>query len=124
MDINRAMLNRLRTDLNIALNEIGRKHGVSLSIGSISFTTDRFTCRLTGENGQSGDPNKARAQFAKYAPLYGFSADDYGKKFTVGSDTYFVVSLNPARPKYPVVCERDNGTRYKFPVDAVKMAIK
>lgn len=53
---NKTNLPDLRRDINRALEELGRKHGISLSAGNARFTTSTVTFKLEcAVNGQSGE---------------------------------------------------------------------
>ncbi|HNS55604.1 MAG TPA: hypothetical protein PKO34_01005 [Smithellaceae bacterium] len=116
--LNKENINDLRKEVENQLSEIGNRRGIKLKIGTISYSPERFTCRLTGEP-ESGKKN----EFQKYAELFGLGREDYGRTFSLDGDEYSITGLITSRSKYPVQCTRADGKMFKFTVPSIKKAL-
>ena len=104
----------IHAEINSALSIIAKKYGLSLSTGTLSFSDDKFTVRITGlsvcskkEDGYSTHPTSL-----------------IGNQFMSSNGIKFkIIDYKPSRPKYPIVAENTSGTRYKFTLDAVKRGL-
>lgn len=104
--ISRDLLRALRADIDAALASVGAKHGVPLSTGNASFTTDSATIKLmvatTPEGGACGlkaSHLKAAADMVKFHKLYGAEPAWMGRQFAQRSSTFTVVGLPPVAPR-------------------------
>jgi len=62
-----------------------------------------------------------RAEWKRWAPTFGFDADDYGRTFTCRGTEYRLTGLNPRAPKYPVQAVRvSDGRGFKFTSGSVR----
>lgn len=115
----------LRDQIDEALAEVGRRNNVSISAGNARFTPTTITFKLNvianGENGEVVD-EFVDAWNIKHR-LYGFLAEDLGKKFTAQGTVFTVHGLAPRAKKYPVVCKDASGKMYKFATGEVKARI-
>jgi hypothetical protein len=122
-------LKNLRADLDSAFAEISKKHGISLSIGNISYSPEKATSRLTmvatGDSNISSNGNSrtaaAAAEFKLYAKSFGLKLEHLGAILKHGRDTYKLVGLNPKAPKFCVVATRvDDGKTYRLPESSIR----
>jgi len=122
-------LKQLRVDIDAAFSAIRQKHGVTLSIGNISYSPEKATSRITmiatGDPNVASDPRaaelaKVAAEFKLYASSFGLKPEQLGATFQYGRDTYKLVGLKPRRPKMPILATRlADGRTYKLPEDAI-----
>lgn len=124
--ITRATCKNIRTDLDVALAEVAKKHGLSARSLSGSFDDDTFTVRCefatVGDDGSVND--KGANDFRRYAPQFGLPADALGQTFvSPKSGPMKIVGLKPRSPKFPVIAEDESGKRYKFTADSVKQLL-
>lgn len=118
-NFNRANLKNIRSDMDKALEEVSKKYGITLGIGSIRFTENDFTCRITSVVKTAGGTNTTDDSDTKVNPKWtvaflknyfwmGLKKDDLGKTFKLRGET---VKLVGARVKatYPLVVEKANG---------------
>ncbi len=117
---NRANLKTLRTDIDNALEAVLAKHGLSGSIGRISFSANEFKTRLTVGTGSTDDT--AERTFKENACRFGLTGDEFGKSFTQGSTKFTIVGMKPRNHKYPIIAENAKGTSYKFPASYAENA--
>lgn len=126
----RATVKALREEIDLALGAVAEKHGISLSIGTISFSAEKFTARLTAQTlGSSvGDEmvNTDSAPFGRdhrwtrawqqHAAQFGLKPDDLGreivfrgKRFRLGGITTnsprgnIVLATIATKPRYLIV---------------------
>lgn len=120
-----ASLKLLREEIDAALAAITKKHGVSMSIGKISFSAQQCSTTLSMvaacNTGEAQNPEKVN--WDKYAELFGLSKDDFGKTFQDGGKTYKVDGVAPRSTRFPIIVEREDGQRFKFPESRVKLAL-
>ena len=122
-------LRELRKDIDAAFAAIRQKHGVSLSIGNISYSPEKATSRLTmvaiGDPNVASDPRaaalaKAQAEFKRYADSFGLKPEQFGATFKFGRDTYKLSGLKPRSPKRPILgTSITDGKTYVFPESAI-----
>jgi hypothetical protein len=106
------MIRTIREEVNAALAEVGRKHGLAIHAGNATFDTNAATfklvCSTVGDSGRAMTPE---------ASLYDNLAKQFGwaplfSTVSIGADEYTVVGYNSRARKQPVVVER-NGKRFK-----------
>jgi hypothetical protein len=122
-------LKTLRADIDAAFAAIRQKHGVSISIGNISYSPEKATSRLTlvavGDPSLASDPRAAAAvkmqgEFKLYAPSFGLTAEQYGATIKHGRDTYKLVGFSPRSPRFPILATNiANGKTFKLPESAI-----
>jgi len=108
----------LRIELEGALATVLEKHGLSAKLGNMKYGDTHFHCKLEVNCGSSDDAE--RDEFTRQAFAYGLTGDDYGKSFTQGGESFRIVAFKPRSPKYPILAEKMDGKRYKFPESVLK----
>jgi hypothetical protein len=118
----RAELKIIRKEIDEALAKIGTAHNITIkTTGGTSYTSNSFKMKIEGAKvNEDGVSEKALADFTKFAPMMGLDADAFGKKFTHKNSTFTIIGIKTNNPVYPVQAVNQNGTIYKFPVDAIK----
>ena len=119
--INKPFLNSVRADINAALNSVGEKHGLALSIQSIRYSDTGFNTTLKAtvnedSQGNSIDPDKI--EFEKYAAHMGFDSSAFGKTFEQDGKAFIVSGIAPRARKFPILATH-SGTQYKFPISVL-----
>lgn len=116
----RINVNSVADDAGEALKAVAEHYGLILKPGrgtydpsAGTFTTKWiFVCE-----GEDGVP----ADFARNAPRYGLTVEDYNREFSTHTGTYRVTGINPRRRKYPISAKCvKTGKGYKFTQQAVK----
>jgi hypothetical protein len=108
--------NLIRYELEKALEEIGKKHGFTSSVGAITYNAAGFHCTLTSTvvdigNGKSG----AQLEYEMYAPKFGIDPKTFGKQFNSNGKTFQIIGINKNARTMPVMAvEVESGTGYKF----------
>jgi hypothetical protein len=118
--MNRQTIKPISEDAKIALQKVAEQYGLILKQEAGRFSNTNFTVKFTFVcETEDGIP----ADFARLAPLYDLTVEDFGREFTTYNGTYRVTGINSRRPKYPVSAECvRTGKGYKFPASAVKRA--
>jgi hypothetical protein len=114
--IDKPMLKNFRIDFDIAMKELQKKYGVSVSLGSIKYSPDMFTGKITGavvNKGSTGLSVEA-ITFQKHAKAYGLDPSDLNRKFYSGGKEFTIIGLKPSAHKYPIVAMDRFGKRFKF----------
>lgn len=115
-------LKSLRSDIDKAIKEVADKHGISLSIGSISFTQDRFTTRLTALTKSSTEKStstKINTGTITNPAAFQFSGFKIGDKFKHNTKLLKVVGYNPRKPKNCVELVDQNGKKFNGSLEMV-----
>jgi hypothetical protein len=112
----------LRTDLESALGKVAVKYGVTLPVGTITFSPSsvRFSVKGVTVKNKKDAANPLAAAYAQYESKTGKKLGDtitlYGKKLTI-------VGAKPSNRKYPIIVEGARGGSYKVSVSDVKHAL-
>lgn len=114
---NKQNLATIRKDIDAALAEVAAKHGITLGLGTITFSGDTFSTKLTAmiKDGDVAINDTMSAKqmtwakdFKAYAFSFGMKAEDLGKKVTIGSTEYVIIGARP-RAKQNIVMRNPNG---------------
>ena len=111
MKITPAILKTLRVEIDAALAEVAKRHGLTLHAGSASYTENRFSFKLEGVT--EGAPTQAAERYAEVAVMLGLPT--FGSEFRSGTRKYKTCGVNSTGSK--VHCERDDGKVFLFPTD-------
>lgn len=107
---------KIRVALNMALEDIGKDLGLTITVGNGSYDDSSVTfkteCVLAGVD-------KAKEEFERDCRYFHIKPEAYGTSFTYGGKWYTLVGLKTNRPKYPVLAKRD-GNNYKLPRKAIE----
>jgi len=122
----KAILSALADEIEVALQDIAKKHNVQIKRGNGTFGETNATLKLeineVKEDGTVLD--KDAETFLKMAKFYGLEAEDLNKVFTSNGSKYSIVGLNTRRGKYPIsATDLSSGKRYKFTADHIKFAL-
>ena len=104
---NRPALKSLRVSLDAALAKVAAEHGISISAGNISFTSETATIKLNA--GVIGSKN-----------LVGLGSLNVGDSVNIQGKQYTITGYKPRSKRSPVVIENGAGRSYKVSVDMVK----
>ena len=117
MNINDRTLHDFGNDLRDALAPLQEKYGVTIKIGNINYTQERFTTKLTVTNGQKQDEAERSAFDAdvwKYGHL-GLERGMFNRIFlTPDGQKMAIRGFNTRSPKYPIIALRiSDGQRLR-----------
>lgn len=120
----------LATDMEAALQDVAKRHGLVLSRAGGKFSSGTFTPKFSfstvvltpipGTDDALGVP----ASFARQAYSIGLKPSDYGKTFSIGGKQYRITDINTRRSAYPVSATRvSDGKGFKFAGIDVALAL-
>lgn len=115
MNINKESLKEFRKDLDEIIKPLEEKYGVTIDLGSISFSDIEFSTKINVKNNEINGKSVEQYEFEKVCHLYGFKPEDYGKEFKQKDETFKFVGFNINSPKYKYKCVNEKGIAYKFP---------
>lgn len=119
----RTSVRALAESIEQALQAVGNQYGVEIKRGSGRFDAGEFKLSLhcTVLAGATERKNENdRLEFELYAYRYGLTGTDFGRTFTSGDTTYTIVGVKPKSKRFPIICERADGKRFKMTALTVK----
>jgi hypothetical protein len=121
--IDKQTVRNLRERLQELLDSHGGNFGAySIRIGNGSFTENNITFKLEVSAIKNGEVLSREAEdFKMFATVYGLKAEDFGKSFKSNGHTFKIVGLKPKSGKYPVLAEREDGRKFKFGTEHIKL---
>ena len=133
-EFNKANLQQVRADIAAALKAVEEKHGLTLSIGSISYSGNTFSSKMTAIT-KSAMPassstipgnSKWHADFLKHCMFYGMSKSDLGKTIKIGARSYIISGMRPRADKQMLLKEvgSSNDKFMIMDVESVVQALK
>lgn len=110
----------LRGEIKQALQELMKKHNISIEIGNMRYSANQIRCKvqIDRNEGKSMDITT----LVNRAELGGRPKDDsyyINKRFTSMGKIYTVVEINRRRWKRPVIGQAQNGVRFVFTEDVL-----
>lgn len=110
----RATLRELQPKLKTELSKVGKKFGLDLGIGGITFYDTHFTTKLTvkvnSPSAKRKETQKDKNEFKAYCTAAGINATKANKgTFKIRTVTYQVLGkVNTRSRKYPFLCKNMN----------------
>ena len=102
-----------------ACRDVASRHGLTVEAREATSVDLRwgfelaFRVSIPLPDGTALNPERLR--FEAFAEAFGPSADDYGRQFSTGRETFRVIGIDPRRPKYPISAERiPDGQVFQF----------
>lgn len=129
MDITKATARVIRKDLDAALEEIGKKHGLQMVTGliSIDYTGKTAAIKVKASVIESDGSVVTEEALAlkTHGQDYGLSEDHLGVVFWSNGTQYKFLGLNTRAPKYPILAEVVNtGQGVRFQKGIVKTILQ
>lgn len=128
MQFTRPECGRVRSEIQKALNEVGNKLGINISLGNGRFSSESFGMKLEctlGTENLASLQDQAKKQFGLYAKSFGLKASDFGRSFSdFRGKRWEIVGIKPQSHRYPILCKNLNGKTYKLPLDEVVEGLK
>jgi hypothetical protein len=123
MDRNKA--DQIISAVREAVAAVEAKYGIKLAPAKGTYTNDNLKVRLEfSEPTKSGEFMDSEAkELQKYASIYGLPEDAYGKEFYDNGRKYKVVGIAPRRSRFPIIVQREDGKKFKYPLDLVKFKL-
>lgn len=116
--IDRNKCRQINETLRQVLQDVENKHGVKITIGRGSFTTDTYNVKL--EMAVNG-VDTAKKDWDAYCFFYGLKSSDYGRKVqALDGEIYTICGIKPRGKKYPIVAKNARGMKYKLSANHLK----
>jgi len=126
-EINRQTTRMLVEQINMALKEIGERHGVVIQqMGGARFCPTGFTMKIqTSVVTEHGIMTEQAKRFRAKAPLWGLKPDDLGAEFTSpSSGKKFKITGASRGRTYPILADEvGTGKSFKFGTDYIRMVL-
>lgn len=119
-NFDRNIVREFQAEVMKAVREVGAKWGIQTEQGKGKFNQESFDLAIQFIPGEADQREPAEREFAKQAELFGLDARDYRRVFLSDGEPFHLVALRPRNPKYPIIGENENGTRYKFTRDVLR----
>ena len=115
--IDRTNLRMIKDDINRAVQAVAEKYGVSIEMGSASFSATSATAKViiavVADNGTVRSPESVA--YENYKELYGLKKN-LGETFIQNGEAYTIKGLATRSSKYPIIAENRQGKSYKFQI--------
>jgi len=120
MKMTKTKLREFRTDFEKSVSNLEKQYGISIKLGSISYTDNQFSSKMTcidqSESTQGEVVTKEALDFAKYCYRYGLRPSDLGRTVETPSGDFTIIGLKPSATKYPILGKNKlTGQIYKLP---------
>lgn len=110
----RANVKSLRTEIQTALNKIGKKHNILIDIGgSMSFDADSFGVRLKGR-AVANKTDADKSDFEKHCRKFGMVPAHFGRIVKLPEGNFEICGIKPRGRKYPILVRNGQGKSYKI----------
>lgn len=115
MEISKNTIDQIRTELNAALTAFKEKTGISAEIGTISYNTNGFTCRITATAEGLSEEKQFQINAKKNRALvFDGPIIPYGTIFHADEHEYMVCGIFPQGKSYPYqIRDTATGKTYK-----------
>lgn len=120
-NFDRQNLKQLRADMDAALAAVSAKHGVSISMGNMRFSSDRVTVKVEANTTVQTAMSDNTVLAPTVVPsILKTAMTRHGVKNLTGRKGETLTGYNPNRPKYPFSYQTIRGTRYKQTVEQAR----
>lgn len=124
MQFNRRGFDTFRNDVKKALEEVEKKHGVTVDCGGINYGTYDFRMQLKVVK-QDGNVDGKRKMFEQDCKSYGFEKTDYEREFVMNGELFMLTGFNQKSYKNNCAIVRVKDQKaFKCPASAVLSAFK
>ena len=114
MEINKNTIDTIRAELDSALATFIKKTGIKTEVGTITYTPNSISCRVTGVRAELTEEDLYNIDAKKMAKRgTGRLVLPYGTTFRADNTEYRIVALNPKSQKYFYII-RDTKTSKEF----------
>ena len=123
MTIDKTKMKQMRNDINTALTEISKKHGVHMELKNGRYGNNTFSFKLEGgvTNSDGFTVTVESETFKLNANLYGLSPENLFSTTIINGEQYEIVGLKTKNHKYPIITRNiKTGKTYKMPATIVK----
>jgi hypothetical protein len=105
---NRTILREISADIDVALAEVARKHGINLEKGTIRFSADSFKVSVSGSQKTSGSLIDVIKENDTGTDLFPINT-----RILVKRTVYTITGYNKNAPKYQYNVVTDKGAKWR-----------
>lgn len=126
MEINKNTIDTIRTELDSALATFTEKTGINAEVGTITYTPNSISCRVTGVRAELSEEDLYNIDAKKIAKRgTGRLVLPYGTIFKADNTEYRIVALNPKSQKYfYIIRDTKTGKEFKASPSFVKLCLQ
>lgn len=124
-NIDKSLLQNLRADLDAAFSAIAEKHGVKLSLGSFSFSSDLASVKLTvaAISGDGTATSKESVDLKRYCRSLDLE-DRLSQVFEINGEKFVLEGYRPRASARPFTIKRvSDGKKFISSIKAVYSAL-
>jgi hypothetical protein len=124
---NKALCRTLRNVVEETLQEVAKEHGISIKVGSGSFSDVNFNFKVEASViGKDGVAlSKEAESFKMLAKAYNLEPTDLHREFTFRGDIYKIKGLSSRSDKFPILATKvSDGKTFKFPCALIAELLK
>ena len=100
-----------RKDFDKAVEELGKRYGISLKAENITYDSTSFTMKVKAVRTDIDAEKEKFMSDLEYMSLFGFTEEDYKKEITYQGKKYKITGFKPGN-KYNVLAMRDDGKTF------------
>ena len=122
MKITPNILDEFRNDFENQMKGMEAKYGFKISLGSMSYSSNQFTSKVTVTDTAGGNADDAEGKQSLKSDGWKFNLTekDYNKRFGYNGKQWELKGLKPRSRKYPIIAtEVGTNKSYKLPGHAL-----
>ena len=126
MEINKNTIDTIRAELDSALATFTEKTGIKAEVGTITYTPNSISCRVTGVRAELTEEELYNIDAKKMVKRgTGRLILPYGTTFRADNTEYRIVALNPKSQKYfYIIRDTKTGKEFKASPSFIKMCLQ
>jgi len=106
-------LDAFELDFIESLKVLEEKYKVKVSLGTLTYSPEHFTVKLTAKNTVRADGlNIEEAEFRKHCKKFGFTNEHFNANLILNNKPFRFIEINPRATKKPCKIISPDGTRY------------
>lgn len=112
---------KFRLEIELALKGLANKYDMDIKAGKIKYTNNSFSLVLDATRKEIDGKPYEQAEFEKWAVIYGFEPEDYGKIFNMNGKTFTLYGFNTSARTMLILARDKDGRNYKFGAEVKKL---
>tara|TARA_R110000824_G_scaffold400041_1_gene606686 strand:- start:319 stop:753 length:435 start_codon:yes stop_codon:yes gene_type:complete len=118
-------LRDLAQDIDKALEEVAKKHEISIKVGNSRYSNLEATMKLELSTTNNSGESQHELDFRSLASRFGYEADWFGRTIHLSGTAFKVSGLNMKSPKNRINLVRVKDNKgFKCPVAVLRRAIE
>jgi hypothetical protein len=117
--IDKTTAQHISTESVKALQEVAEKFDLTVTAGRGAYDDTMFEIKMIFKTADAD-----LTEFGRYAPSFGLQPEHFGATFLSRGLEYKITGIAPKNWKRPILCERADGSKFKFPAETVAAALQ